>query len=93
MACVCSVRKAPATGSACYQSVKPRHQCPDRLRRWYGLTGVPETIETIYPGAGVQARIIHPIHNPIKYIGSKSHIASMVDFKAICRAAQKRPLK
>jgi len=51
-----------------------------------GLTGFPDAIGAVFPGAEVQLCIIHQIRNSMKYVASKNQKAFMADLKPIYKA-------
>jgi putative transposase len=55
-----------------------------------GLSGFPEAINTIFPGAEVQLCIIHQIRNSLKYVASKHHKEFMRDLKPVYKAVSKQ---
>ena len=51
-----------------------------------GLKGLPEAINSVFPGAEVQLCIIHMIRNSFKYVSYKDSKAFLEDLKLIYRA-------
>ncbi len=52
-----------------------------------GVTGFPETIETVYPKAKMQLCIVHFIRNSLKYVSWKGRQAVAADLKIIYTAS------
>lgn len=52
-----------------------------------GLKGLPEAIETLFPGVEVQLCIIHQIRNSLRYIAYKNQKAFMKDLKGVYQAS------
>ena len=51
-----------------------------------GLKGLPQAINTVFPGVNIQTCIVHQIRNSIKYIASKDKKAFMKDLKEVYKA-------
>nr|WP_230843667.1 transposase [Gloeobacter morelensis] len=52
-----------------------------------GLTGLPEAIESVYPGCLVQLCMVHMVRNSCKYVSWKDRKALCADLRAIYSAA------
>ncbi|UFP92624.1 transposase [Gloeobacter morelensis MG652769] len=52
------------------------------------LTGLPEAIESVYPGCLVQLRMVHMVRNSCKYVSGKDCKALCADLRAIYGAAK-----
>lgn len=52
-----------------------------------GLSGFPDAINTVYPGAKVQLCIVHMVRNSLKYVSWKDYKAVTTDLKKIYRSA------
>jgi len=54
-----------------------------------GLKGFPDAIQSVFPDAIVQLRIVHQTRNPVKYVGSKHQKEFMKDLKHVYGAVSK----
>ena len=69
-----------------YNDLKNRGVKEILIACMYGLKGLPQAIQTVFPSANIQTCIVHQIRNSIKYIASKDKKSFMKDLKEVYKA-------